>query len=473
MEAELKKNIFGGISWKGWSDILQQIFQILFTIFLARLLTKGDFGLVAMALLVNRFVKSVTNASFGTAIIQNQTITENQISAIFYIQLALNSAISITVYLCADYFAGFFDEKELANILRVMSFLLLVQSFQFPGVLLEKKMLYRQLAIAQLVAMIVANSIAVLVALNGLGVWSLVIRLFAQGIIFSTGVILFSKWHPIRPNFRGLRGIFIFSSNLFGKNILHFFAENIVGLLTGKFLGKEALGAFNIAYTLAIIPSSKLKGVVSSVLTSALSRVKEVSLLRNEYLKMLRIITLFFLPLMVFLGSVAKSLIPLLYGDEWVIAGTYLIFMSLVGMTRGLSYLVSPLILSRGDSRSILVGTFIELLVSLPIMFMTIEHFGVIGLILAYWLGSLASLFFLTSKFNAILGGYNVFCNSIKIHFIPCCVLAIGNSVIWLLGLSVVMTLAAQSIFTILMLSWYIFRKEYDLAMFVLKKVRP
>ena len=107
-QKSLKKQVLGGIAWRGSADIIQQVLQIVFTIILARLLTRGDFGLVAMALIVNRFVKAMTSIGFGAAIIQSQEITKGQISAIFYMQLAINVALTVAVYFGAGLAATFF-----------------------------------------------------------------------------------------------------------------------------------------------------------------------------------------------------------------------------------------------------------------------------------------------------------------------------------------------------------------------------
>lgn len=76
----------------------EMLLQILFTAILARILTKSDFGLVAMALLVNRFLVAMTQIGFGIAIIQNQDIKKEQISAIFYINAAINFAVSLICF---------------------------------------------------------------------------------------------------------------------------------------------------------------------------------------------------------------------------------------------------------------------------------------------------------------------------------------------------------------------------------------
>ena len=143
----LKKQVIGGIAWRGSADIIQQVLQIVFTIILARLLTRGDFGLVAMALIVNRFVLAMTSIGFGAAIIHSQDITKEQISAVFYIQLALNIVLTVAVYLAAGLAATFFEEPSLVPIIEMMALVIFLQTFQFPNILLRKRMEFKNFSI--------------------------------------------------------------------------------------------------------------------------------------------------------------------------------------------------------------------------------------------------------------------------------------------------------------------------------------
>jgi len=121
-------------------DIGQQILQIVFTVILARLLTKADFGLVAMALLVTRFIRMMTQVGFGTAIIQDQNVNAGQISAIFYFQIGINLVISLLCFLGAPLAATFFHEPQLLPVVQVLAWTLLISSFTFPQILLIKQM---------------------------------------------------------------------------------------------------------------------------------------------------------------------------------------------------------------------------------------------------------------------------------------------------------------------------------------------
>ena len=116
--------IIRGISWKSAGQIFQNISQLIFTIFLARILDTSDYGLMAMALVFNKFIISMTNFNFGTAINQSLKINKNQISTFFYMTFGINLVLSLISYSGAGLVGSFFNEPALAPIIRVMASIL-------------------------------------------------------------------------------------------------------------------------------------------------------------------------------------------------------------------------------------------------------------------------------------------------------------------------------------------------------------
>ncbi|MFT6127351.1 MAG: O-antigen/teichoic acid export membrane protein [Patiriisocius sp.] len=456
----LKKQVVLGLAWRGSTDVLQQVLQIVFTIILARLLTKGDFGLVAMALLVNRFVRSVTNVSFGTAIIQNQEITKGQISAIFVIQTSLNIVLTAIVFFGAEFAAGFFNEPELVPVIKVLSLLVLLQSLQFPNLLLQKKMQFKSFSISQIISMLASNIIAVVLAFMGYGLWALVWRLVIQSVIFGFLSFVFGKWLPSKPSFIGLKPLMSFGFNLLGRNIFYFFAENMIGLMTGKFLGKETMGLFNIAYNLAIVPASKIQNILTSVLTSGFSKIQyEVVKFRENYKKALNYTALIFIPFMLLLSAISTNLIPVLYGKEWGKAGEFLMVLSVVGIIRGLSHMVRTAIVSKGNTRVIFYSAVVELVISLPFMYFLIQGYGVKGLISGYLIGALSSLVYLVFYFDKILEKNHLFFNAIKNGLLVGVVIFASAMSVWFLNssdlVSLILKITIAFFIFILMLSYF------------------
>ncbi len=469
----LKSKVLEGIKWRGIVDVSQQVLQILFTIILARLLTKADFGLVAMALLVNRLVISVTNIGFGTAIIQSQTVNNGQISAIFYIQLCLNTILSFIVFFAANLAAGFFDESQLIPIIQSLSVVIFLQTFQFPNILLRKKMDFKRFSIAEMISMISSNLIAIVLAFLGYGVWALVWRLLLQRTVFGALSFFYGKWLPGKPQFQGIKPLFNFGLNMLGSNIVHYFAENMVAILTGKFLGKETLGLFNIAYNLAIKPSTKIQSILSSVLTAGFSKIQhDLAKFRKNYMNVLENTTLFFLPLMAMLAATSTNLIVSFYGYKWHEAGKLLLFLSLVGALRGLSHLMRNAIISMGNSRVIFYATIIEIVFSLPLMYWLMPDYGINGLISGYFMGALSGWVYLSLKFNECIQLPFGVLKAIKSGVVYSLLIFIITYSLNQLGLQYAATLIGQLIlgtFSFILLLWFFNRST---LMVVVNKLR-
>lgn len=472
-EKSLKKQVFSGLAWRGSTDIIQQVLQVVFTIILARLLSKGDFGLVAMALLVNRFFRAITNVSFGTAIIQNQEISKPQISAIFFIQLSINVVLTTSIYFGAEIAANFFNEPELTSVIKALSVLLLLNSLQFPNLLLQKKMHFKSFSIAQIIAMLISNIIAIIMAFSGFGLWALVWRLILQGVIFGLLSFYYGNWLPTKPSFKGLKPLMSFGFNLLGRNVFYFFAENMIGLMTGKYLGKDTMGLFNIAYNLAIVPASKIQNILTSVLTSGFSKIQyEVVKFRENYRKALNYTALVFIPFMLLLSAISTNLIPFMYGDKWEKAGVFLMVLSVVGVMRGLSHMVRTAIVSKGNTKVIFISAVIELVISLPVMYFLIQDYGVKGLIIGYLIGALSSLGYLVLHFDKILEERNLFISSIKNGlFIGCLVFAFAIS-ISVLNFSNLFSLILQTLISIFIFVLSFYYLEKSLFIFAYNKIR-
>ncbi|MDT0559389.1 lipopolysaccharide biosynthesis protein [Ichthyenterobacterium sp. W332] len=415
MQKSLKKQVLNGIVWRGSADVIRQILQIVFTIVLARLLTKGDFGLVAMALIVNRFVKAMTSIGFGTAIIQSQEITKGQISAIFFIQTALNLAITIVVFFCSDLAASFFNEPKLSPIIQILSLIIFLKSFRFPIILLRKKMDFKSFSLAEIISMIIANVIAIIMAFTGFGVWSLVWRLIIQWSLIGLLAFYYGKWLPTRPVFTGIKPLFKFGLNMLGANFVYFFAENMIGLLTGRYLGKDVMGLFNIAFNLAVVPASKIQSVLTSVLTPGFSKLQyQLDKFRTNYYKALRYTSLVFIPFMAMLMATGNHLVLTFYGVKWEAAGELLTILAMVGLLRGLSHILKSAIIAKGESRIIFISTIIELVASLPLMYFLMPKYGIVGLVIGYLVGAMFGWIYTAYHYNKVIEFKYAAFNSIK-----------------------------------------------------------
>ena len=431
MSETLKKQVTSGISWRATVDIGEQVLQIVFTAILARILTKADFGMVATALIVNRFFQTITNVGFGGAIIRSTSVTPGQVSAIFYIQFAINTVLSLVIYLLANPIALFFNEIDLISIIKVTSWVIFLQTFQFPTILMQKNMDFKRFSLMEIGSLLTSNIIAISMALMGYGMWSLVFRLLIQRVIFSASTWYFTKWKPIKPDFQGIKPLMTFGFNMLGSNIVYYFSENMIAIITSKYLGKETMGSFNIAYNLAIVPSQKIKNVLTTVLTSGFAKIQldPISFAKNNQ-KALLYVSLLFIPLMFILSGLSENLIVFIYGLKWIDAGQLLLFLAFVGMMKGIAHLLRSAILAKGKANVVFVSTILEIVASLPIMYFFVQDYGIYGLMIGYMLGAAVSGFYTIYYYDQLFGENRFFYKTVSIPFligvvIFCCLISI------------------------------------------------
>jgi PST family polysaccharide transporter len=302
---QFRKAVLRGLTWRSSLDIASQVLQVVFMAILARLLTRADFGLVAMALVVTRLPQTLTQIGFGSAVIQDQDVDERHVSAVFWLQLAINSVMALTCWAIAPYASGFFDQPGLAPVVSVMGLLLVVNAFSFPSIIARKRMQFGGYTLLEGIALVVANVVGIVMAYAGLGVWSLVARLAVQRAVFAFAVWFIVDWRPVRPQFRGIGRLVRFGVHILGANICYYASQNMASLITGKFLGVETLGSLSIAFNLAVVPAQRIQSVLTTVLTPAFAKMnKSLEGLRTRIYKSLFTLGVLFIPMMLGLAAI-------------------------------------------------------------------------------------------------------------------------------------------------------------------------
>jgi len=385
--SNLKKKVIQGLAWRTFVDIGEMFLQIVFTAILARILSKADFGLVAMALLINRFLTSMTQIGFGIAIIQSQDIRKEQISAIFYINATINFMVSLICFAGAPLAAGFFNQPKLIPLIRVLAWVIFIDSFGFPNMLLRKKLRFGGISLLEISTMLLANIIAVIFAFKGFGFWALAVRVFLSHLLFAIGIWFICNWFPGRPDFKGVKSLFHFGLNMLGAKICNYFSQNLAAIITGKFIGVETLGAFNIAYNLALVPAEKIQSVLTSVLTPAFSAIQtNLANFRQRFYETLYGFGTIYFPLMIGLSVIAPNFVVTLYGSRWKEAGLFLALLAPVGLFKGIQHILNSVIISRGWPSVIFKITIIEAATTFALLFIGAYLFDIIGIIIAYFI---------------------------------------------------------------------------------------
>jgi PST family polysaccharide transporter len=97
------------------------ILQVGSVLFLARLLTPEDYGLVAMVTALTGFAPVLVDMGTRDAVAQRLRITEGEVSTLFWLTLAFGSLMALTVSAASPLIAHFYHEPRLISIVCVSS----------------------------------------------------------------------------------------------------------------------------------------------------------------------------------------------------------------------------------------------------------------------------------------------------------------------------------------------------------------
>ena len=108
--------------------------------------------------------------------------SEIDFSTSLYANIATSIILYITIYLSANFIASYLGIQELGIILRIISVVIVINSIGLvPKVKLRRTLAFKQIAIANIIAYIIAAVSAIILAHKGFGVWSLVVMHITNG----------------------------------------------------------------------------------------------------------------------------------------------------------------------------------------------------------------------------------------------------------------------------------------------------
>jgi O-antigen/teichoic acid export membrane protein len=103
-----------------------------------------------------------------------------------------------------------------------------------------------------------------------------------------------------------------------GERSINYLYSSVDYLLIGRFLGADALGAYYIAYQLAVRPLLKVNPVLTRVAFPVFAKKQQDdAALRRGFAELVRLVAFVAFPLLVGLAVLAPQLVPLAFGEEW------------------------------------------------------------------------------------------------------------------------------------------------------------
>ncbi|MFO1442630.1 lipopolysaccharide biosynthesis protein [Bacillus sp. Bva_UNVM-123] len=398
MENELlKKKTASGLLWSFADIFASQGIQFIVLMVLARLLAPEYFGLIGMVAVFITIGNSIIDSGFTQALIREKNVSQQDYSTIFYFNLMMSILLYLLLYLTAPLISHFYGEKELIFIIRVLSIGLIINSFGIiQRVFLVKKINFKTQTKINLIAALLSSLVAILLAIQEFGVWSLVAQTLIMQFTRTILLWIINKWMPIYSfSIQSFKKYFGFSSKLLVSGLIDTLFNNVFSIIIGRLYPAAQLGYYTNATRLGDVITNSITGALQRVTYPVLSSIKDdETRLKNSFRKLIRTTTYLMFPIMIGLIAISDSLIPLIFGPNWFQSIIYFKLLCISGMLYPLHALNLNILQVKGRSDlflklEIIKKTLLSLLIVVSLYF----SLGIIGLIGAAIISSYVSLF--------------------------------------------------------------------------------
>jgi O-antigen/teichoic acid export membrane protein len=345
-EKSIRRRVLEGVVWLTVVKIFGQAFSWIITVYVIRILSPNDYGLVAMAGVYVGFITLFSELGLNAAVIQKKELNREDLSNIAWAVLSINLSLVVLSFLLAPLVAAFYNEPRVAEVIRVASLVFIFRSLGFaPSNMLVRELMWNRTSQAELAANASGAVATLLLAINDFGVWSLVYGNIVIEIVRTLFCFLFYPWKPeFSFSITKVKDMVFFGSKVAASRLIWYLTSNIDLLIAGKILGKTQLGYYAIAVQFALIPLDKMVSIMSRVAFPAFSKVQgDPALLRRYYLKFVNVVAFAGFPACWGIFLISESAVPLFLSEKWLPVILPLQILSMVTAFRAIHAMNTPL----------------------------------------------------------------------------------------------------------------------------------
>lgn len=356
----LKEKTAKSLLWGGLSNSIQQLLNLFFGIFLARTLSRADYGMVGMLSIFSLIASSLQESGFTAALTNKKEIRHEDYNAVFWFSVGMGTTLYIVLSCCAPLIAAFYNTPELTSLARYSFLGFFISSLGVAqSAYMFRNLLVKQRSIAMMSALAISGTVGVLLAVNGFSYWGIA----TQNIVYvSVLTILYWFYSPWRPSFhfdfRPIKSMLSFSSRLLITNIFGHINYNILSVVLGKYYSGQAVGDFNQANKWNYMGYSVIVGMINGVAQPVLVNVSDdTERQKRVFRKMLRFTAFISFPCMFGLSLIAPELITIAITSKWSESASILQILCIGSAFTSITNLYSNLIISKGKSRLFMWNT--------------------------------------------------------------------------------------------------------------------
>ncbi len=319
MTSALQKAV-NGIGWGTLSTAVNVFFQLIFMAIMARLLNPADFGQIALANVMLRFLTYFAQLGVGPALIQKPELEDGDVRAALSVSLGISIFCLFIANVSAFTIASYFVVPVLAPVIQVLSVNFLIGAVAAVSLsLLRRETRFKHIAIIESIAYVVGYGlVGISLAYLGFGVWALVWAVLSQSFLNAAlGYLCARHEFGLRHHKHQRDHFFGFGARYSLIGFIEFLSGSMDALIIGKFFGTPAAGLYGRASLLVNLPVQQPANIVTRTLFPVISRMSEARQIASLQISIL-IVGSYALAVSLGMIAAAPAIVGVLLGEKWL-----------------------------------------------------------------------------------------------------------------------------------------------------------
>tara|TARA_B110000261_G_scaffold156736_1_gene190981 strand:- start:13 stop:1479 length:1467 start_codon:yes stop_codon:yes gene_type:complete len=398
---DLKTKAIIGLKFSSASKIFEIILGLVIAIIMARLLAPKDFGIIAMCSVFTGISALLINLGTSDVIIRQDEdkVTKGFLSSIFWINFLIGVITTIILVLMSGWISRLYGYEIIQPIVTILSVNIIFSAMvNVPTSIIIRNLDFKKILYQKVLILPISGFIGIMMALNGYGIWSLVI----QQVVYVIGGSLFlwylSKWLPAFSfDIQHIKQIFHFSGYLSLSKFVNYFTKKGDLFLIGKYIGNDSLGIYSKCYQFTVQITKSINGIIIKVMYPSISKIKDDSTRLSEVFLVVSQVMLSIYSLIFLIGAMFSSeIVHLILGERWSGMIPLIPIFLLLGLFLGLGSISAHFLKALGHAKLHFKIVFFNSILTIT-LFIACLQWGIKGVAIGY-LFSIFILFILLSK---------------------------------------------------------------------------
>ena len=312
-----------GLLWSVVEVLVKRGFDLIVTLVLANILFPEQFGIIGMATVVTSFVLVLSDVGISSALIQKakEDLKDNHLFTSFWAGIIWAIFLYAVVYfILTPLVSDFYSQPILLKVIPILSLPILISSFNnIQQAILKRALDFKKIALVKNTASFVGGTGAIIMALNGFGIWALVFNVVFPFFVMLPLFFYATKWLPkFVWDTQSFKEIFSFGLYTLGTSIIINITTHIDYLIIGKLISAAALGAYTFAFMLTNLIRAQITSMLNRVMFPFYSSIQsDLGAVTAHYLKIIKYYAIIIYPLMLGILLFSDTIIIDFFGQKW------------------------------------------------------------------------------------------------------------------------------------------------------------